>query len=175
MNAREKKLAIAVGIIVLLIVNFLLLEFFFKQQGRLRADLGRKQKTLASARTFFEEKELWEKRQAWILAHQPKLTSPDRDGAALRDAVQEIAKKHNFVMQAEAFEKPELGPFATSISIKFETKSSWEALCAFLREVQGPQQFMLFERAHIQVDSADKTQMHGKFRVAKWFAPNAAK
>jgi hypothetical protein len=37
--------------------------------------------------------------------------------------------------------------------------------------MQDPEKFVVFESAQLQVDSADKTQMKGVFRVAKWYAP----
>lgn len=41
----------------------------------------------------------------------------------------------------------------------------------FLYEMQAPERFIVFESANLQIDQDDKTQIRGKFRIAKWYAP----
>jgi hypothetical protein len=40
--------------------------------------------------------------------------------------------------------------------------------------VQAPDAFIVFESANIAIDSSDPTQMRGKFKVARWYAPASA-
>lgn len=170
MNPREKRLAIIVGGIVALMVNYWLIEFFIKNQRQLRADFTRKTQELALKRTLFEEKAKWEQRDAWVRSKQPRLTNEASAGVALLDEVKETAKKTNVLVEAPSIGTPEKRAQMTAVTVNIETKGSWESLCGFLREMQGPERFIVFETANIQVDSTDKTQMRGKFRVAKWFA-----
>ena len=51
------------------------------------------------------------------------------------------------------------------------TFESYAELRDFLHAMQAPDRFIVFESANVQIDKDDKTQMHGKFRIAKWFAP----
>ncbi len=171
MTAREKKLSIAVGAVVAVIASYLVIEFFFKNQHRLRDQFALKTTELRAKSILVQDKDLWEKRDAWAQAKQPKLINESGAGVALLDQVKEVAKRNTVLLEAPAIGTPERKPLYTSVSVNIETKSSKEALSAFLREMQGPEQFIVFETANIQVDSADKKEMHGKFRVAKWFAP----
>ncbi|MDB6155827.1 MAG: hypothetical protein JWL90_4280 [Chthoniobacteraceae bacterium] len=175
MTAREKNLSIAVGAVVLFLVNYLLIEFFFTNEKKLRGNFIRKSAELGSYQLILKEKELWEKRNAQLDALQPKLTRESEVTAAgaLFDQIKEIAQKSNVVP-----EEPLLGvldksqPYYMAVSDTFAIKSSWQSLCSALRGMQGPGQFMVFESAVIQVDSADKTLHRGEFKLAKWYAPN---
>ena len=171
MTAREKKLSIGVGAVIALIVNYLVIEFFIKNEHRLRDEFARKTTELRTKSLLFDEKELWEKRDAWALAKQPKLINESGAGVALLDLVKEVAKRNTVLLESPAIGTPERKPLYTSMSVNVETKSTKEALSAFLREMQGPEEFIVFENANVQVDSGDKKEMRGKFRVAKWFAP----
>ena len=55
--------------------------------------------------------------------------------------------------------------------VTIQTKATKEALRDFLYEMQSPERSIVFESANLQFDKNDKTQMHGTFRVAKWYAP----
>ncbi len=171
MTAREKKLSIGVGLVVVLIANYLLIEFFIKNERRLRAEFARKTTELRVKISLLEEKELWDQRDAWVLAAQPKLLNETRAGSDLLDQVKEVAKRNTVLLETPAIGIPERKPLYTSVSVNIETKCSKEAITAFLREMQAPDQFIVFESANLQVDAGDKKEMRGKFRVAKWFAP----
>ncbi len=172
MTAREKKLSIMVGTVVALIVNYLLLEFFFTNESKLRTSYLRKTNELQTFQALLQEKESWEKRIAELEASQPVLTNEIRAPSALLDQIKEIALKQNITL-----EEPVLGavmkrPYYTAVTTNFETKTTWEALCTFLRDIQAPNQFIVFDNVTIQVDSSDKTLHRAKFQgVAKWYAP----
>ena len=171
MTAREKKLSFAVGGVVTLMLNYLLIGFFFQKQSSLRDELARKTSELEVKQMLFEGKDLWEKRSAWIQSVQPKLTHESGAGVALLDQVKELATRQSVLLEAPAINTLQRLPENLSVSVNFETKSTWTTLCAFLRDLQGPERFIVFETATVAVDEADKTQMRGRFRVAKWFAP----
>ncbi len=175
MTAREKNLSIAVGAVVLLLVNYLLIEFFFTNEKKLRGNFARKTTELRSYQLALKDKELWENRNAQLDALQPKLPRDSEVTAAgiLFEQIKEIAQKSTVVP-----EEPLLGvldksqPYYMAVSDTFATRSSWESLCSVLRGMQGPGQFMVFESAVIQVDPLDKTLHRGEFKLAKWYAPN---
>lgn len=174
MTAREKKLATIVGAAVGLIANYLLIEFVLRNDTKLRAELRRKTTELQLKRLLVEEKDTWEQRDAWLREKHPKLTNEAGAGVALLDQVTALAKKQQALLKDPGINSPERRPPQSpqfiSVSVNVETKSTWQALCSFLREMQAPEQFIVFERANIQLDPEDKTQMRGVFRVAKWFA-----
>ena len=64
-------------------------------------------------------------------------------------------------------------PTYTAVSVTLDTKSTWKALIQFLHGLQGPDQFIVLDSAELKVDTTDQTQMRGKFRISKWFAPKS--
>ncbi len=171
MTPREKKLGIAVACVVLFIGNYLLIEFFVKESLRLREERTRKTVELARRAASLEERALWEGRAQWARSRQPVMLKPDRAGPDLLEAVRQVASKAGVQLDAPTFDKPDNRPHCSAALVSFEVRGSWKALCSFLREMQDPEKFVVFESAQLQVDSADKTQMKGVFRVAKWYAP----
>ena len=171
MTAREKKLVWVVGGVLALMVNFMLVEFFVKNRRQLQEDLRKKTSQLTLDRQTLQERETWEQRSAWMTEHQARLTNESTAGVALLDALKEVAQKNTVLIEAPAIGTPEKRPYCIAVPVNFETKSSWAGLCGFLREAQQPEQFLVFEKAVLQVDPADNTRMHATFRVAKWFAP----
>jgi len=67
--------------------------------------------------------------------------------------------------------KPETKPQYIAVGVTFEVKCKWADLGGFLMEMQAPDHFVVFDNANLQTDSTDKTLMHGRFKVQKWFAP----
>jgi hypothetical protein len=171
MTPREKKLGLAVACVVLLLGNYLLIEFFVKESIRLREEQTRKTAELARRSAYLGERSLWEIRAKWAKVRQPVMVKPDRAGPDLLEAVRQVASKAGVQLEAPTFDKPDNRPHCTAALVNFEVRGSWQALCSFLREMQEPEKFVVFESAQLQVDSGDKTQMKGAFRVAKWYAP----
>lgn len=171
MSARERTLVTIVSVIVVVLVNLLLFRFFFSHRARLGAELISRQSELEALQALFSEKQLWEQRGAWLEANQPKLVQEGAAGVQLLDTVKALAQKHSILLENPVIGNPDRRPHCTSVLVSIETKSPWPALVAFLHELQKPEEFMVFEWANVQKDSADQTQMRGKFKVAKWYAP----
>ena len=161
----------AVACVVLFIGNYLLIEFFVKESVRLREERTRKTVELGRREAYLQERVLWENRLQWAKSRQPVLVKPDRAGPDLLEAIRQVASRAGVQVDVPTFDKPDSRPHCTAALVNLEVRGSWQALCSFLREMQEPEKFVVFESAQLQVDSADKTQMKGVFRVAKWYAP----
>jgi hypothetical protein len=171
MTNREKKLGLAVVSIGVLLGSYLLIEFFVKESVRLQEERRLKSVELGKRLAYLSERELWEKRASWAKTRQPAMTKPDRAGPDLLVDVRQVASKVGVQVAESNLDKPDSRPQCTAALVNFEVRGSWQALCSFLKEMQEPERFVVFESAQLQVDSADKTQMKGVFRVAKWYAP----
>ena len=171
MTQRERTLAMLVGGILFVFVNLFLVKYFVNQHRQLRADLAAKAITLDTMHTLLAERDLWLQRAHWLGEKQPPLTNSDGAAVALLEAAKEIAKKHSITLENSVLGKVDNKPHYSAVSVNFDTKSKWQDLVAFLREMQAPEQFIVFENANLQKDSGDQTQMRGRFKLAKWFAP----
>lgn len=175
MSPRERVLAILVGVIGFLLLNFFIVDYFLANQRRLRTDLARNQGALAVTQRTLAERAKWEQREAWLGAKQPKLgTSDDVAGGQLLDHVKEAAKKNAVTLVSQALRQPAHLPGRSSIVVEIETQSTWPSLIGFMRELQGPEQFIVFESANLKIDDKDATQMRASFKVARWFTPKNA-
>ena len=157
--------------IVFVFANLMVFSSFKKKHGQVAADVAARKVELQSIKEILAQRDLWAQRDAWITAKQPKLENRDRAGVALLEEIKQAAKASNVLL-----ESPELGAMATqpeyqSVSVGVQTKSSWAALIAFLNTLQQPEQFVVFESANLKIDTGDATQMRGRFRIAKWYAP----
>ena len=171
MTPREKKLGMWVAGVGALLGSYLLVEFFVAETARLREEERRKGMELGRRLAYLGERNLWEQRAGWAKSRQPAMSKPDRAGPDLLEAVRGVASKAGVRLESPTIDKPDARPHCTAALVSFEVRGSWETMCAFLREMQAPEKFVVFESAQLQVDSADKTQMKGVFRVAKWYAP----
>lgn len=172
MSAREKTLATIVGAAVFLLVTFFLADYFLKNKARLQGEVVSKRRQLKSMQTLSADKALWQQRDEWVREKQMKLANPDSGGVLLLDHVKQLAKKHAVLLDNPAIRLPNRRPEYTSISVEVETKSPWRSLIAFLGELQTPEQFIVLESANLKIDGADATQMRGRFKIARWYAPD---
>ncbi len=173
LSTREKSLAAIVAIVVFVFVNVWLIDWAWKTATRLRADIAAKAKQLQFMRTLTEDLAFWEKRDAWLQAAQPRLTNADTAGVQLLDHVKKLAQKHGVLLENQAILVPGRQPEYISVSVDLETKSAWKSVINFLQELQRPEQFIALENSNLKIDPTDPTQMRGRFRIARWYAPNA--
>ena len=171
MSPRERKLAFAMGGIVLLLANVLLLGAFSHKSAALRADLADRQATWANMQDLLGDENLWSTRDAAITAKQPRLVNESADGVDLLNVVRVMAKQHNVTLENEVFGSLEKSQWYHSVPVMMDTHSSWPDLVAFLYQMQKPDQFIVCESVNISVDPADQTKMLGHFKIARWYAP----
>lgn len=171
LSPREKRLAWVVGTIAFLFLNYLLIDTAVQAHHRLQTDLGRKSKQLRLARQLSADLDFWAQRDQWLQTAQPRLENADSAGVQLLNRVTEIAKKHAVLLENPALRPADPQPAYQSVAIEVETKSAWKPLIAFLREMQGPDQFITMEAANFKIDASDPTQMRGRFKIARWYAP----
>ena len=171
LSSRERTLLAIVFGILFILGNFFVVSALVKRYQQTNADFVRKQAELKSLKQMFAERDLWAKRDAWITAKQPKLANRDQARVQLLEEVKSAAKARNIVLENPALGSVESQPGYQSVSVDVETKSSWPDLIAFMAAMQQPDRFLVFERSNLQIDATDPTKMRGRFRIAKWYAP----
>ena len=172
LTSREKKLATFVGLIVALGGSYLLVDSYLSQRATLKAKIVAGQKQVRSMHEMLAQSGVWEERDKWLQATQPKLDNPDTAGVQLLERVQQLAKRHTVLLANQTIHSPDPRPTCISVALEIETKSSWPSLVEFLQELQTPEQFVALESASLKIDPADATQVHGQFKIARGYAPN---
>lgn len=171
LSRREKGMAAVVGTVLFLFGNFIFIDWAWSSAVRLRSDIAAKTKQLRLVGTLTADSAFWEQRDAWLQAAQPPPVNADTAAVELLNQVKDLAKKHSVLLENPVIRVPEAQPEYLSISLEVETKSPWKPLIAFLQELQSPAQFIAVESANLKIDGADATQMRGRYRIARWYAP----
>ena len=170
MTPRERTLATIVGAIFFAVANLFLIQMFMTKVRAFRSDLVVKTMNLNAKNALLADRDEWAQRDQWLNQKFPRLSDPDRAPVALRDAAVEIGKKHGITLENTVLGKVETKPQYVAVGVSFDVKCKWSELGGFLAEMQAPEQFIAFEDANLQTDATDKTLMHGRFRLQKWFA-----
>ena len=171
MSPKERTLATLIGVVGFLVLTYFVVDYFLKNQTRLRGELARNTSALAMMRRQMAEKPMWDQREAWLQGKQPQLASEDTAGVQLLDRVKEVAKKNAVQVSSQALRPASHQPDYSAISVDLETTSTWPSLIGFMRELQGPEQFIVLEGVNLKIDDKDATQMRGTFKIAQWFSP----
>jgi hypothetical protein len=172
LSSREKILSIVVAAIVGLGGTLVLAQSYISKHGALSARIVSQKKQLRSMHDMLDQSAMWAQREKWLRSKQPRLENPDTAGVQLLDAVRELARQHAVLLENPTIRTPEPRPNCISVALEIETKSPWSPLVEFLQELQTPDQFVALESVNLKVDPADATQVHGHFKIARWYAPN---
>jgi hypothetical protein len=172
LSSREKVLATIVAAIVLIGGTYILLESYVSKRSALTARIASGRKQLRGLHELLGQSALWEQREQWLQAKQPHMENADTAGVQLLDSVRELARKHSVLLENPTIRTPDRRPDCVSVALEIETKSPWSPLVEFLQELQTPDQFIALESANLKVDPSDATQVHGRFKIARWYAPN---
>lgn len=174
MNRRERLLAASVGGVVFVLVNLFLWSALAGGISRARADLAQRNSRRMEQSVYLRDRDLWAKREDWLRKRQPVLKSQG-EASTLLDQLKQAAGKYNILIENPSLGSGETTPNRQTVFASMETKSPWPPLVQFLYEVQQPESFVVFETVNLAIDSNDPTMMHGKFKVARWYAPASRK
>jgi len=175
LNQRERILALLVGGVVLVLINLFLWSWLLEAISNSRRVVATRKLARNEQVVYMREGDLWAKREKWLREHQPAYRGAS-DASALLDQLKQIASKYNILIENPAIGNGETNAAYQSVFASIETKSAWPELVHFLYDVQSPESFIVFESVNVMIDPADPTQMRGKFKIARWYAPpNAGK
>lgn len=170
LNQRERLLSAIVAGVLFLLLNWIIWSKLLSSLSQTRSDLATRKETRKVQEIFIRERGLWEKRAQWLQAHQPSLKGPG-EASTLLDEIKQVAGKHNVLIENPAIGTSDATPERQAVFASFEVKSPWPPLVKFLYDVQQPESFVVFESITLNIDPADPTQMRGKMKLARWFAP----
>lgn len=172
LSSREKRLATIVGLVVAVSATYMLFDSYLASRASFKAQIISEEKQVRSMHELLGQSALWETRDQWLDRSQPKLENRDTAGVQLLDHIQVLAKRHEVLLENQTIHAPDPRPNCISVALDVETKSGWSSLVEFLQELQTPDQFIALESANLKIDPADATQVRGRFKIARWYAPN---
>ena len=171
LSKREKLLASIVGGAAFLFMNAFVVDYLLKKQTQLKSELARNTGGLVTMERLLSERAMWQERDAWLTANQPKSGGEEGASVQLLQMTKEVANGHAVEIENPGLKPTTHKPAYSAVPVEFDAKSNWKSLLGFIGELQRPEKFIVFENVNLKVNAADPTQMHGHFRLAKWFAP----
>ena len=171
MSSRERTLALLVGGVLFLLINLVLIRFFMQKRAEFMQGIASSQAKIAGLKKREADRAMWAERDAWTRQSLPVLGDPQVANRELGEAVKEIAKKHTVTLETPNPGVPSRQKEYTALGIRVSLKAPWTPLMDFLRELQAPGQFIVFDPLDLKVDPTDKTQLRAEVTVTKWFAP----
>src|SRR5258708_19062433 len=170
MTGRGCVISWIIGGTVAVLLNLWILSSLWGAVASAQKEFGARRSKLAEQTVYVKERDTWTKRDEWMRQHQPLLKDP-AEASALLDQVREVAGKYNILVENPAIGTGETTPYHQTVFASIETKSPWPPLVHFLYDVQLPEAFVVFENVNLAIDGNDPTTMRGKFKIARWFAP----
>jgi hypothetical protein len=183
MSPRERTLALFVGGALFILINLVLIKFFLQKRSEFQASIAQMQGKIEGLKQQELQRALWAERDAWLTQSLPTLGDQLVANRELTEAVKELAKKHMVIIETPTPGTPNPQKDYTALGVRVTAKAPWAAtpdanapgkippLLEFLRELQGPGQFIVFDPLDLKVDATDKTQLRAEVTVTKWFAP----
>ena len=170
LSQSEKRLVGIVAVLVTVLLNVVVFQFFAKTRLQLNTQLAQKTTLVGSLRELEATAPLWEQRAQWLQKVQPKLGSEQTEGNALLTFLKESASKHGLTLAKQQLASAKTDGGITAVPVQFEFKGPWRGVCAFFAELQAPDRFLVIQQSRMRVDPSDATQMLCDCTVAKWFA-----
>jgi Tfp pilus assembly protein PilO len=170
LSQSEKRLMGVVGVLVVLLLNLVVFQFFSKTRTQLESQLSQKAALAGSLRELEATAPLWEQRAQWLQKVQPKLGSEQTEGNALLTFLKESASKHGLTLAKQQLVSAKTEGGITAVPVQFECKGPWRGVCAFFAELQAPDRFLVVQQSRMRVDPSDATLMLCDCTIAKWFA-----
>ena len=171
MSSRERTLALLVGGVLALLVNLVLFKFFLGKKTEFQVSIAKTEAKIADLKQRETQRALWAERDAWLTSSLPTLGDPMVANRELGEVVKEIAKKHTVTIETPNPGVPSRQKDYVALGIRVSAKAAWQPMLDFLRELQAPGQFIVFDPLDMKVDATDKTQLRAEVTVTKWFAP----
>jgi hypothetical protein len=186
MSARERTLVIVVGSVLALLINVVLIKFFLQKRAEFQAGIAATEGKIAGLKLQELQRALWAERDAWLTSNLPVLGDPQVANRELAETVKELAKKHTVTIETPNPGMPNTQKEYTALGIRVTAKAPWHPageeatpgkippLLEFLRELQAPGQFIVFDPLDLKADPSDKTLLRAEVTVMKWFAPKGS-
>src|SRR5207248_11048219 len=148
-------------------------SWLFRAIGDSRVEVAKRKQAHNEQTVLLRDSDLWSKREQWLREHQPVFHGAS-DASALLDQLKQIAGKYSVLIENPAIGNSSAPGAHQSVFASIDTKSPWPPLVHFLYDVQPPDAFIVFERAHNAIDSSDPTQTRDEFQIPRWYARHSA-
>ncbi len=152
-SPQERKLALALGLIVFLIINLIFLPQLLTYNKAAKKKRSELQAQIAAAKDWVEQKAYWTQRKEWLEKTEPSVNTAREDSAAQFEELQAAARHHGLTITEVQLLQLDSTEFYQPVGARFVASGPWPGLVKFISGLQNPQLFNVIPR--FSVRSAD--------------------
>jgi type II secretory pathway component PulM len=171
MNAREQRLLMAFGLLILLGAGFIGYKLMASWMKKIQDSEQQLSLRKVEADELLLQEDFWTQRSQWISEKQPKYISQKDSDNALADLIVETAKQQGITLGARSQEQPEPHGTSTAIAVTItEAKGPYDKMLRWLHSLQRPEAFLAITGLTLKPDAEDTKLLYATdMRVQKWY------
>jgi hypothetical protein len=144
----EKRLALALGGLVLVFLVLLSINFYRQERSQLTQQRLLLESSAQEQNIWLRQSDLWLERSQWVRANQPTIGSPRSATADLFSALEEMASEAGVTIVKSRLYDPVVVEALdiVEIGVQLSLNASLEGIVKWAAQVQNPEEFRLFKR-----------------------------
>ena len=168
LTPKEKSLLTLLGVIAFAGLNFFGYRALQRTQAAQKLEVAELSADQAEAKVSLLKRTVWQKREAWILQHEPKTGDEGDAKAKTLQAVLGDARSHGLEVVEQNLHDSTQDPDGFRVEIVLTIKGSLQALSAWLAGLQDPASFYAVPSLSLKADEEKKT-MVCTLRIERFF------
>lgn len=148
MKTSEKRLALIMGVLVVIFLVVLSVNYYRQQRAQLVQQRSLLVSSAQEQNIWLRQSDLWLERDRWVRANQPGINSPRSATADLFSQLEKMAGEAEVkIEKSRLFDPVEVEGFGfVEIGVQLTMDASLESLITWAAKVQDPAKFRLFKR-----------------------------
>ncbi len=169
MKNSEKRLALALGGLVVVFLIVLSINFYRKEHSQLLQERKLLESSAQEQNIWLRQSDLWLERIRWVRANQPVINSPRSSTADLFSQLEKMAGEAGVkIVKSRLYDPVEIeGLGFVEIGVQLTLDASLENLITWSAKVQNPPEFRLFKRFALNSQD-DVPTMRLECTIVQW-------
>ncbi len=181
LTTREKRLLGFCLLSIFLVANLFAARAIARSLGGGKAKIQALENELAENRMWLEERDLWERRRAWLDENLPESLVRQRIsvGNAQGDLMQTLQNDvlgRRLEIERQTLVEPQTTAFYDEVAVSFRVEGNAAEVNRWLATLQAPDKFQVIKNIELELDGRSREvepQAECDITVARWFAPSA--
>ncbi|MCB1229984.1 MAG: hypothetical protein KDN19_06945 [Verrucomicrobiae bacterium] len=166
---------------IFLVANLFAARAVMRSLGGSKKKITELKSELAENRMWLEEKDLWERRRAWLDENLPASLVRQRIsvGNAQGDLMQTLQNDvlgRRLRIERQTLVEPQANAFYDEVAVSFRVEGDAAEVNRWLATLQSPELFQVVKTFKLELDGRSREvepQAECDITVARWFAPSA--
>jgi hypothetical protein len=170
-RTRNEKILLGVLLAIIFVTgNYYGYLWLARKQSALDLSYAQLRADKAEAQLDLMKEDVWAQRQAWLKDHQPVLHAGEEDeaGAKVLQYVLKGARDNKLEIVEQSLNDLDHGPAGTRINVSVTIKGPMKGLCAWLADLQKPENFYAVPSFSLKADQDEKSYVC-TLKLARYF------